>query len=54
LIRNHFRYTSSKLAAEVLTDWKGHANHFTKVMPKDYKAVLLKMQQKSATQVKAS
>jgi glutamate synthase (NADPH/NADH) large chain len=44
LIRNHFRHTSSALALRILTEWESEHQHFVKVMPSDYKAVL---QQKS-------
>jgi len=40
LIRNHFRYTSSQVAAGILQDWEIQKGFFTKVMPRDYKAVL--------------
>lgn len=43
LIRNHFRFTSSKLAQKVLTSWDDHKDYFVKVMPRDYKAVLAKL-----------
>ncbi|MCO6477113.1 MAG: glutamate synthase large subunit [Phaeodactylibacter sp.] len=42
LIRNHFRYTSSQVAADILQDWDNQKTFFTKVMPRDYKAVLEK------------
>jgi len=42
LVRNHFRFTSSELASNILTNWDEMAPHFVKVMPKDYKAVLEK------------
>ena len=44
LIRNHFRHTSSNRALEILTDWAKLKRHFLKVMPRDYKAVLKKME----------
>ena len=40
LIRNHFRYTSSKLALHLLNNWEEARWLFVKVMPKDYKAAL--------------
>ncbi|MCB0667025.1 MAG: glutamate synthase large subunit [Saprospiraceae bacterium] len=52
LIRNHFRHTSSALALGILTDWDSEAKHFIKVMPKDYKAVLLKKQLAETEKVK--
>jgi len=42
LVRNHFRYTSSKLALHLLNNWEEAKWSFVKVMPKDYKAVLQK------------
>ncbi len=42
LIRNHFRYTSSKKALEILNNWDDAIKQFVKVMPKDYKAALAK------------
>lgn len=40
LVRNHFRYTSSKRALEMLNNWEGFKTRFVKVMPVDYKRVL--------------
>jgi glutamate synthase (NADPH/NADH) large chain len=40
MIRNHFSYTQSELAKEILEHWDKAKDHFVKVMPKDYKAVL--------------
>ncbi len=54
LIRNHFRFTSSKLAIGILKDWDDHSRHFIKVMPKDYKAVLLRMKEASKSPAKVS
>lgn len=52
LIRNHFRYTSSALALRILTEWETEGKHFIKVMPKDYKAVLMQKKQLEAQKVK--
>lgn len=41
LITKHLRFTGSKAAEEILTDWSRYASSFIKVMPKEYKAVLL-------------
>ncbi len=46
MLRNHFRYTSSKGALVILEDWDAQSRHFVKVMPEDYKAVLLQKKQK--------
>ena len=40
MIRNHYSYTQSELAQEILEHWDKAKDHFVKVMPKDYKAVL--------------
>jgi glutamate synthase domain-containing protein 3 len=52
LIRNHFRYTSSALALRILTNWSTESLYFIKVMPSDYKAVLLKHQHMMAPEIK--
>jgi glutamate synthase (NADPH/NADH) large chain len=41
LITKHLRFTGSKAAEEILTDWSRYVSSFVKVMPKEYKAVLL-------------
>ncbi|WP_236977954.1 glutamate synthase large subunit [Membranihabitans maritimus] len=40
LIRNHFNYTSSQKALELLQNWDRLKKHFIKVMPKDLKRVI--------------
>ncbi len=40
MVRNHFTYTSSKRALDMLNGWEEHLARFVKVMPRDYKAVL--------------
>lgn len=40
MIRNHFGYTSSRSAREILENWEASISHFVKVMPRDYKAIL--------------
>jgi glutamate synthase (NADPH/NADH) large chain len=42
LIDNHLQYTNSDLAKIMLADFENAIIYFKKVMPKDYKAVLLK------------
>ncbi len=42
MIRNHFNYTGSNRALNMLNDWDAAKQYFVKVMPRDYKAVLLK------------
>jgi glutamate synthase (NADPH/NADH) large chain len=43
LIENHFNYTGSSVAKEVLDNWSVTVKQFVKVMPTDYKRVLLEM-----------
>ncbi len=40
LVRDHFRYTGSRAAHDILQNWQQHRRRFVKVMPKDLKAVL--------------
>jgi glutamate synthase domain-containing protein 3 len=37
LVRNHFRYTRSEKADQILRKWESLASCFVKVFPKDYK-----------------
>ena len=43
LIKRHQTYTHSVRAAAVLADWKNLVPKFVKVMPQDYKRVLLSL-----------
>ena len=52
LIKNHYKYTGSDVADKILKDWDNALRHFVKVMPTDYKAVLLKKQQNQGTRDK--
>jgi glutamate synthase (NADPH/NADH) large chain len=47
MIEKHARYTNSDVAEAILKDWTGQLKNFVKVMPTDYKAVLLKRKQQS-------
>ena len=40
MIENYIKYTGSKEAEEILTDWETNKSKFIKVMPRDYKRVL--------------
>ena len=42
-IQNHFQYTKSTVAERILESWGESLQHFVKVMPVDYKRVLLEM-----------
>ena len=41
LLHNHVRYTQSTVAQKILDNWHREIKNFVKVMPKDYKKVLL-------------
>lgn len=45
LIKNHLDYTNSDVADRILKNWDSVSQKFVKVMPSDYKAVLLKRKQ---------
>jgi glutamate synthase (NADPH/NADH) large chain len=47
LIKNHYKFTGSDVADKILKDWDKSLANFVKVMPTDYKAVLLKSKQKN-------
>ncbi len=42
MIDKHYRYTESKTALQLTKDWEAQSKHFVRVMPRDYKAVLLR------------
>jgi len=46
LIENHLRYTQSALADEILNNWAVEVKNFVKVIPTDYKRVLLAISEK--------
>ena len=54
MLRNHFAYTSSKLALGMLNDWEQTLTQFIKVMPRDYKAVLERKREKPNIGVKVA
>ena len=43
LVTKHHKYTGSKIAKKILNDWQEEIKHFVKVMPTDYKRVLMEM-----------
>jgi glutamate synthase (NADPH) large chain len=51
LISNHLAFTGSDVAEDILHNWQGALRNFVKVMPSDYKAVLLKRKQQVEKQV---
>ncbi len=46
LLKNHIELTGSAAAKYILDDWKQQSEHFIKVFPKEYKAVLAKKENK--------
>ena len=40
MIEKHVEYTGSPQGTKVLADWKGYAQRFTKIIPKDYKRMI--------------
>ena len=54
MVRNHFSYTSSKRALDMLNDWDTHQAHFVKVMPRDYKAALARKGEQPNVQLKVA
>lgn len=49
MIENHVRYTKSKAGERILKDWAKAVTRFVKVIPKDYKNVLLAMEKVKST-----
>lgn len=45
LIENHQKYTGSDVAEAILANWGENLNNFVKVMPREYKAALLKKEE---------
>ena len=41
IVARHHELTGSTVAEQILGDWSQQVNHFVKVMPRDYKKVLL-------------
>ncbi len=54
MVRNHFTYTSSKTALDMLNDWANVSGQFVKVMPRDYRAVLERKGEVPAVGVKVA
>jgi len=43
MIQSHLTYTGSAVASNILENWETELTHFVKVMPSDYKRVLMEM-----------
>jgi len=51
MLEKHLNFTRSKRAGYILDNWKSELNNFIKVMPSDYKKVLLSKEVKMKTAV---
>ena len=51
LIENHFSYTSSKLAENLLINWRKELKKFIKIMPTEYKLALEKMAKEKISKI---
>ena len=51
LIENHFSHTSSKLAEDLLINWKKESKNFIKIMPTEYKLALEKMAKEKISEI---
>jgi glutamate synthase (NADPH/NADH) large chain len=49
MVEKHFKYTGSDPAEWILENWEVACELFVKVMPQDYKAVLLKQKKSKAS-----
>jgi glutamate synthase (NADPH/NADH) large chain len=49
LIENHLKYTDSTVAEKILSNWDQEIHHFKKVMPTDYKRVLMEMAEENSS-----
>lgn len=52
LIEKHIVYTDSVIAKKVMADWDAQVTRFVKVMPRDYKRVLLEQKTKAQSREK--
>lgn len=48
-IERHLKYTNSEIAKNILDNWEITSKYFVKVMPTDYKKVLLERKNKTNT-----
>ena len=54
MVNNHLTYTSSGMAKQLLSNWDAELANFVKVMPRDYKRVLLEKKMVPNIEVKAA
>ncbi len=53
LLDNHIKYTNSMVAKNIIADWKNNLHSFKKVMPVDYKRVLIQNQNNNSSKIVA-
>ncbi|HHH50222.1 MAG TPA: hypothetical protein ENK52_04510 [Saprospiraceae bacterium] len=53
LVRDHFRYTASQPALEILNNWEKDKKHFLKIMPRDFKAALKEKARRQKLEVRS-
>ncbi len=51
LVENHFSYTASEIAKDILLNWKLHNSNFIKIMPTEYKIALEKMAKEKISEI---
>ncbi len=51
LVENHYRYTNSKRAGEILSGWSENLMHFVKIIPGDYKLALQRIEEGHSMEV---
>tara|TARA_B100000963_G_scaffold139435_1_gene121427 strand:- start:3127 stop:3879 length:753 start_codon:yes stop_codon:yes gene_type:complete len=51
LVENHFSYTASEIAKDILLNWKLHKSNFIKIMPTEYKIALEKMAKEKISEI---
>jgi len=49
LIENHYNYTMSGLAEQLLTNWEKEVKNFVKILPEEYRQALLRLEQENET-----
>ena len=54
LVENHFRFTGSFRARDILGNWQASRGHFVKVMPTEYRRALAELWQSAKTSAKAA
>ncbi len=51
IIQNHFNYTNSSVAKNIITSWNNEIKNFIKIMPSDYKRALEMIKKEKITKI---